>query len=169
MVTAPSIASCTILRLCSPKANITTRLASRIVPTPIVMACAGNEPSGTSCRLSDSVVACNVTNRVREAQDSAAADRVTVAAEGERTVSLARASAEATEAMGAAEAQAERARLAAQSEVAPQVLMALALRELAGNLPDIDQLVLTPDVVSSVLGRLAVGQPPATTTAREEL
>nr|WP_257908196.1 hypothetical protein [Janibacter limosus] len=106
---------------------------------------------------------------MREAQDSAAADRVTVAAEGERTVSLARASAEATEAMGAAEARAERARLAAQSEVAPQVLMAPALRELAGNLPDIDQLVLTPDVVSSVLGRLAVGQPPATTTAREEL
>lgn len=36
--------------------------------------------------------------------------------------------------------------------------MALALRELAANLPDVDQLVLTPDVVSSVLGRLAVGQ-----------
>lgn len=47
--------------------------------------------------------------------------------------------------------------------------MALALRELAGNLPDIDQLVLTPDVVSSVLGRLAVGQAPAATTAREEV
>lgn len=120
-------------------------------------------------RREEELIAQRGANRVLEAQDSAAADRVTVTAEGERTVSLAKAQAEATEAIGAAEAEAERARLAAQGEVAPEVLMALALRELAGNLPDIDQLVLTPDVVSSVLGRLAVGQAPAATTAREEV
>lgn len=109
-------------------------------------------------RREEELIAQRGANRVREAQDTAAADRVAVAAEGERTVALAQASAQATEAVGAAEAEAERARLTAQAEVAPEVLMALALRELAANLPDVDQLVLSPDVVSSVLGRLAVGQ-----------
>ncbi|WP_430407125.1 hypothetical protein ACQBJO_15550 [Janibacter sp. G349] len=103
---------------------------------------------------------------MREARDTADADRVAVAAEGERTTALARASAEATQAMGvaeaearqamgAADAEAERARLAAHAGVAPEVLMAMAMAELARNLPQIDQLVLTPDVVSSVLARLA--------------
>lgn len=117
-------------------------------------------------RREEELIAQRGANRVREAEDAAAADRVKVVAEGERTVGLARASAEATEAVGAADAAAERAHLAANAEVSVQVLMAMALRELAQNLPAIDQLVLTPDVVSSVLGRLAVG--PAATDRTEE-
>lgn len=114
-------------------------------------------------RREEDLIAQRGTNRVREAEDAAAADKVKVVAEGERTVELARAKAEATQAVGAAEAEAQRAQLTAHAEVAPQVLMAMAMRELAQNLPAIDQLVLTPDVVSSVLGRLALGQAPAPT------
>ena len=38
----------------------------------------------------------------------------------------------------------------------PAVLLALALRELAGSLPEIGSLTLSPDVVSAALARIAV-------------
>jgi hypothetical protein len=37
------------------------------------------------------------------------------------------------------------------------LLLALAAREAAAALPAIDQLVITPDLLSSLLGRLAGG------------
>lgn len=130
-------------------------------------------------RRQEELIAQRGANSVREARDTADADRVAVAAESERTTALARAQAEATQtmgvaeaearqAMGSAEAEAERARLAAHAGVPPEALMAMAMAELARNLPQIDQLVLTPDVVSSVLGRLAVGQAPTAGRATTE-
>ena len=38
------------------------------------------------------------------------------------------------------------------------MLLALAVKELAGNLPHIDHLVLTPDLVTSLLSRLGAGE-----------
>lgn len=116
-------------------------------------------------RCEEELISQRGANRVREAEDAAAADRVSAAAQGERTVELARAQARATEVVGAAEAEAQRAQLAAHVGVPSEVLMAMALRELAQHLPDIDQLVLTPDVMSSVLGRLAAGGRTDGTTA----
>jgi regulator of protease activity HflC (stomatin/prohibitin superfamily) len=57
-------------------------------------------------------------------------------------------------AIGLAEAEAEAARLAAFRDVDPAVLQALALRELAGHVPAIKELTVTPDILSKLVGRL---------------
>jgi hypothetical protein len=57
-------------------------------------------------------------------------------------------------AVGLAEGEAEAARVAAYRDLAPAVLQALVLRELAGQLPEIGQLTVTPDVVTDLVTRL---------------
>ncbi len=56
--------------------------------------------------------------------------------------------------IGEAKAEAEAAALAAYRAVPEGVLLALVLKELAGNLPDVGSLVLTPDLLAPVLARL---------------
>ncbi|ROT27267.1 SPFH domain-containing protein [Micromonospora sp. HM5-17] len=93
----------------------------------------------------------------RERVANAAAERVRVlgAAEAEKERTLAEAKADGVRAVGLAEAEAEAARLAAYRDLPPGVLQALALREMAGHLPDVGQLTVTPDVLTGLLGRLA--------------
>jgi hypothetical protein len=57
--------------------------------------------------------------------------------------------------VGIAEGDAEAAKLAAYRDLAPAVLYALALRELAGQLPEIGQLTISPDVVTDLFTRLS--------------
>ena len=71
-----------------------------------------------------------------------------------RTLTLAESEASATRTRGEAEAAAESAHLAARSDLSDQVLWTEALRELSGRLPDIDTLVLTPDLIAPLLARL---------------
>ncbi|MBW6437330.1 SPFH domain-containing protein [Actinoplanes hulinensis] len=95
------------------------------------------------------------------------ADRKEIAsiAAGERTRRGAVTEAEATRArdearaagariVGLAEAEAEAARLAAYQDLPPAVLQALALKELAGHLPAVNELTITPDVLTKLVGRL---------------
>ncbi|AEV83509.1 hypothetical protein ACWT_2932 [Actinoplanes sp. SE50] len=56
--------------------------------------------------------------------------------------------------VGLAEAEAEAARLAAYRDLPPEVLQALALRELAQHLPAIGELTVTPDMLTRLLGRI---------------
>jgi regulator of protease activity HflC (stomatin/prohibitin superfamily) len=84
------------------------------------------------------------------AQVSANAD-----AEAERVRSRARA--EGVRAMRLAEAEGETARLAAYRDLPPEVLRALALKEFAGQLPEINQLTVTPDMLTGLLSRLGPG------------
>lgn len=86
-------------------------------------------------------------NARRQAEEEAAADQVRAASEADRTRTV-----------GDAEAAAETARLGAYGNVAPEVLWALAAKELAGHLPEIDHLTLTPELLSPVLARLAEGR-----------
>ncbi|MFC0005136.1 SPFH domain-containing protein [Micromonospora siamensis] len=74
-------------------------------------------------------------------------------AEKERALSAARA--DGVRVVGHAEAEAEAAKLAAYAELPPEVLRVLTVRELAGRLPQIGQLTVTPDVVTDLLARLA--------------
>jgi regulator of protease activity HflC (stomatin/prohibitin superfamily) len=83
-------------------------------------------------------------NELRRAEDAAAASRVDTATQ-----------AEAVRVVGEAEAEAERARLAAYSDLQPQILLGLALKELAANMPQIEQLTLAPDVLSAALAQVA--------------
>lgn len=94
-------------------------------------------------------------NDRRGAEAKAAADAIAVRAQAERTIALAQAQAEADRLIGEATAAAQRAALAASAEVPTEVLLALAAREAAANLPHVDQLVLTPDLVSGLLAQLS--------------
>lgn len=89
--------------------------------------------------------------------DAAAADRARVlaGAEAEKERVLAAARADGARAVGLAEAEAEAAKLAAYAELPPEVLRALTVRDLAGQLPQIGQLTVTPDLVADLLARLA--------------
>jgi len=93
-------------------------------------------------------------NSRRSAEEQAAADEIRTTAEAARTQRLDATRAQGIEVVGAAEASAELARLAAYRDVPEAVLMALAVKELAGNLPAIESLVLTPDLLAPVLARL---------------
>ncbi len=108
-------------------------------------------------RREERLVAQRGLNERRKAEDAAAAQQVGTDAEAARTRTLAAAGADATRLRGAAEAEAERARLAAYAETPEGVLFALALREAAANLPRVENLVLTPDLLAPVLTRLGLG------------
>lgn len=105
-------------------------------------------------------------NTRREAELAAERDGVAAAAEADRLRRKATAEADAarvrdearaagTRLVGLAEAEAEAARLAAYRDLPPAVLQALAVKELAGQLPAINELTVTPDLLSKVLGRLS--------------
>ncbi|GAB3151399.1 SPFH domain-containing protein [Micromonospora sonneratiae] len=89
--------------------------------------------------------------------NQAAADRARVlaTAEAEKERTLAAARADGVRAVGLAEAETEAAKLAAYADLPAGVLQALAMKELAGQLPAIGQLTVTPDVVTDLLARLA--------------
>ncbi|MGH9278471.1 MAG: SPFH domain-containing protein [Acidimicrobiales bacterium] len=93
-------------------------------------------------------------NERRRSTEQAAAARIAADAEAERRRLLSASQADATRTVGEAEADAEAARLAAYRDLDTAILMALALKELAGNLPDINTLTLTPDLLTPILARL---------------
>jgi len=83
-------------------------------------------------------------NERRRVEDAAAAERVEAGARADRVRLI-----------GEAEADAESARLAAYSGLQPPILLGLALKELAANLPEIEHLTLAPDLLSDALARVA--------------
>ncbi|GAA4816600.1 SPFH domain-containing protein [Streptomyces ziwulingensis] len=104
-------------------------------------------------------------NTRREAEENAAADKVRAQAEAARTVKLAEAEAARSVALARAEAQAARevgeARAAAQAawlrvhaDVDVATLHALTGTRLAENLPRIDHVTLSPDVLTGLLAKL---------------
>lgn len=108
-------------------------------------------------RRREQLVAQDGANARREAQERAAADAIAVDADASRQRTLAAARADAERITGQASADSERARLAAYAEVPRELLLALALREAAAQLPGIDHLVVTPDLVQGLLARLGAG------------
>jgi regulator of protease activity HflC (stomatin/prohibitin superfamily) len=105
-------------------------------------------------------------NERRRAGETAAADRIAAEAEAERlhlrsaanadeTRILSEANAVGTRQMGAAQADAEAAMMAVYQDVDPRILVALAARALANQLPEIGTINLSPDLLSSALNRLA--------------
>lgn len=93
-------------------------------------------------------------NGRREAEEAAAAGGIQATAQASREVELARARAEGTQALGEAKAAAEAAHVAAYRDLPQATMVALAAQELAGKLPQIGTLVLTPDLLAPVLARL---------------
>ncbi|MFE3491327.1 SPFH domain-containing protein, partial [Streptomyces griseus] len=71
-----------------------------------------------------------------------------------RTVRLARAEAEAARETGGARAEAQAAWLRVHGEADPATLHALAATRLAENLPRVESITLSPDVLTGLLARL---------------
>lgn len=94
------------------------------------------------------------TNARRQAEQAAAADQIEAGAQAARESQLAQVRADAARSMGEARAAAETARVAAYRELPQATLLGLALKDLAANLPKIDSLVLTPDLLAPLLARL---------------
>lgn len=108
-------------------------------------------------RREEQLVAQRGANARREAEEAAAAGSIAADAEASRTERLATAEAEATRVNGLALGDAEAARVAAYRDLPEGVLLGLAAKELAGNLPKIENLVLTPDLLAPVLAKLGAG------------
>lgn len=107
-------------------------------------------------------------NARREAEEGAAADQVRAQAEAARTVklaeaeaarsvALARAEAQAAREVGEARAEAQAAWLRVHGDVDVATLHALTGTRLAENLPHIDSVTVSPDVLTGLLARLGGG------------
>jgi regulator of protease activity HflC (stomatin/prohibitin superfamily) len=105
-------------------------------------------------RREEQLVGQRGVNARREAEEAAAANQVATEAEAQRGERLAEARAAGKRAIGAADAAAEAAKLDAYRDLPESILMGLAVKELAANLPQIQSLVLTPDLLAPVLARL---------------
>jgi len=88
------------------------------------------------------------------AQGEAEREQVAATAEAEAERVKAEARAEGVRSLRLAEAEGEAAHLAAYRDLPVEVLQALALKEFAGQLPEIGQLTVTPDVVTGLLSKL---------------
>jgi regulator of protease activity HflC (stomatin/prohibitin superfamily) len=110
-------------------------------------------------RREEQLVAQRGANARREAGEAAAAAQIATEAEAQRIQRLAEARAESTRVNGTAEGEREAALLAAYRDVPEAVLLGLAAKELAANLPKIDSLVLTPDLIAPLLARFATAAP----------
>ncbi|GAB3673288.1 SPFH domain-containing protein [Angustibacter aerolatus] len=103
------------------------------------------------------LVAQEGANARRRAEEQAAAALVEARAQVRRSAVLAAAEGARARTIGQAEADAERARLLALADVDPRLLSALALRELAGHLPDVGAVNITPDLLTGALTGLLPG------------
>ena len=108
-------------------------------------------------RREEQLVAQRGTNARREAEEEAAAGQIAAEAHAAAGDQLAEGEASATRTRGEAQAATETALLAAYRDLPEQLLWTQALRELAGDLPHIDSLVLTPDLLAPLLARLGTG------------
>jgi regulator of protease activity HflC (stomatin/prohibitin superfamily) len=112
-------------------------------------------------RREEQLVAQRGANARRQAEEAAAASQIEAEAQAARELRLAEATAEGARALGEAEAAGEAARIAAYRDLSPASLLGLAAKDLAAALPQIGNLVLTPDLLSPLLARLAIAAPDA--------
>jgi regulator of protease activity HflC (stomatin/prohibitin superfamily) len=110
-------------------------------------------------RREEQLVAQRGQNQRREAEEQVAAGGVTVAGQADQQRTLAEAKAHATQVVGAAEAESEAAHLAPYRDLETGIVLGLALKELAGHLPEIGTLNITPDLLTPLLSRLTSGAP----------
>ncbi|GAA2701168.1 MULTISPECIES: SPFH domain-containing protein [Actinoplanes] len=109
------------------------------------------EQNGANARRSAELDAESELVAVRSAAEQS---RLAAGAEADAVRLRDEARAAGTRVVGLAEAEAEAARLAAYRDLPPEVLQALALKELAQHLPAIKELTVTPDLLTKLIGRI---------------
>ena len=105
-------------------------------------------------RREEQLVTQQGTNARRQAEEAAAAQRIAVDGEAETVRTRASAEADRLREVGAADAALETARLAVLAATPEVVVWTQTLREVAPHLPNVESLVVTPDLVSQVLAGL---------------
>lgn len=111
-------------------------------------------------RREQELVAQDGANARRRAEENAAAEKIAAEAADERERMAARRSADRIDLVEAARLRAERERAEIQAVVPPNVMLAVALRELAGELGNVEHLTVTPELLTPLIQRAAA-------TARE--
>jgi regulator of protease activity HflC (stomatin/prohibitin superfamily) len=112
-------------------------------------------------RREEQLVTQEGTNERRRAEELAAANAITARATDEEERLTATRRADAVKEMEAVRLDAEQQRAEIQTGLGAQVLMALALRELAGQIGKVDHLTITPELITPLLARIANGTPEA--------
>jgi hypothetical protein len=108
-------------------------------------------------RREEALVAQRGANDRRRAEEAAAARGITARAADDEARMIARRETDAVAALEQVRIASERERGQIQAGLGTQVLMALALRELAGQVGKIEHLSLTPDLITPILARLSSG------------
>lgn len=111
-------------------------------------------------RREEELVGQRGANERKRATEQAAADAIATQAKAHQRRVLAEADAETTRVMGDATAEAEAARYGTFRDVETAVILGLAVQDLAKNLPNIDSLTITPDLLTPILARFAQGEGP---------
>ena len=104
-------------------------------------------------RREEQLVGQSGANERLRAQEQAAAEKIKALSADERGRLKAQREADEIDLVESARLRAERERAEIQSAIPPEVLTALALAELAGQLGQIDHLTVTPDLIAPLLGR----------------
>ncbi|MFB9166633.1 SPFH domain-containing protein [Arthrobacter psychrochitiniphilus] len=112
----------------------------------------------------ENLVAQEGANARREAQEQAAANLIKAHAEAERQGIGATSEASSLQLIGEATAAREAATMEVYKNMDQATLLALAFREAAASLPNINNLTITPDILSGVLAGLFQ---PASSTAEQ--
>jgi regulator of protease activity HflC (stomatin/prohibitin superfamily) len=108
-------------------------------------------------RREEELVTQNGLNERRRASEKAEAEKIATAGWAERRELTAETEAAYTRVMGEADSAAETAKFSAYSGIDQQKLLALALRELAANVPPITHLSVTPELLAPLLAHLGDG------------
>jgi hypothetical protein len=106
-------------------------------------------------RREEQLVAQSGANERRRAQEQAAAEAITAKATDEEQRMVATRKADAVKEIEAVRLEAERARAEIEAGLGARVLMALAARELAGQVGKVEHLTITPELLTPLLTRLA--------------
>lgn len=113
-------------------------------------------------RRAEELVGQKGLNERKRMSESAEADRIRIEAAARDARVRAAAKADAIKVVGVANGEAERAKLDAYAALSDATILGLAVKDLAGSLPDISTLVITPDLLTSLVGRFGPGEFPAT-------
>ena len=105
-------------------------------------------------RREEQLVAQQGQNARRREEEAAAAAQVAAAANDERQQILAEREAETIDRVEGARVRAERERAEIQAAVPPTVLLAVALRELAGEIGNVEHLTITPELLTPLIERV---------------
>src|SRR5581483_733329 len=112
-------------------------------------------------RREEQLVTQRGANARRQAEEAAAASAIEIDSKANGEQRMAQVRAEATKAMGEAGAAGEAARVAAYRDLSEATLLALSVKDLAGQLGKVQNLVITPDLLAPVLARFALPAAPA--------